>query len=506
MICVDLIAPRAVRCRGPSLSTPYTGCTIGRRHLVRWQACLGLVLWLATQTPPATCRAEPPEAQQADQPTTAPSRDQAAKVGGAKLIALEKLNTALRNEPNLSPQFKDAFAGLITALRHETIEAPFTTEREKLKQELIAMFAEQNVERDLVLGAVKDILDNLDVYGDVRLRHETDNNADSRPTRNRERVRFRLGAIYNLSDELVFGARMLTGNEEDPRSSHQNLGNTFNSFDISLDRLYVTYRPEKVPDLWITAGKFAHPFRSNPVYGELVWDADVQPEGISAGYTLATEEMKVFDRVDFAIGEYLILQQNELDEASAFVVQVSGEKALTSNLDLLTIISWYRYSDLTPDGGLAFRLKNSGNAIRGDEFLSRFSILNPIVAMTYKGLPKPLTFSGEYIFNTRAARNDGEGWALGLSYGETRKAKDWRAYYQYQYIERDAVMSALSQDDFTLATNFQGHVMGVQYQFTDVVGINVWTLFSERLSSDSFFSANGGDDQWRFRIDLNIKF
>ncbi|MCH8854156.1 MAG: putative porin, partial [Planctomycetes bacterium] len=206
------------------------------------------------------------------------------------------------------------------------------------------------------------------------------------------------------------------------------------------------------------------------------------------------------------VGEYLILQQNELDEASVFVAQVAGEKALTSRLDLFTALGWYRYSDLTPDGGLAFRLKNAGNAIVHDEFVSRFSILNPIIALTYKGLPMPLTVSGEFIFNTRASRDDGQGWALGASYGRTRKAKDWRLYYQYQRIDRDAVLSAVSQDDFTLATNFRGHVFGLEYKFTDAVGINLWTLLAERLSSDFFFPSNSGDDQWRFRVDLNIKF
>lgn len=456
---------------------------------------------------PVICEASPPEGQQIDtQPATAPAEEEPDVFQRAKLDALDKLNSALQSEPNLSQELKGAFAELIGVLRRETMEASFAAQRQKLKQELIATFAEQNAERDRVLATVNDLLETLDIYGDVRLRHETDNNVDRRSTRNRERVRLRLGAIYHFSDEFEFGARIVTGNASDPKSSHQNLGNGFESFDISLDRLYGTYRPKQVPGLWITAGKFAHPFRLNPVYGELVWDSDVQPEGVSAGYSLTTDKMKIFDRLDITVGEYLILQQNELDEASVFVAQLSGEKALTSQLDLFTALGWYHYSDLTPDGGLAFRSRNSGNAIAGDEFVSRFGILNPVVALTYRGLPRPLTVSGEAIINTRADGGDGQGWALGFSYGETRKARDWQVYYQFQYIERDAVLSAVSQDDFTLATNFRGHAFGVRYQLLDNIGVHLWGLLAERLSSDSFFFSNTGDDQWRFRIDFNIKF
>ena len=110
------------------------------------------------------------------------------------------------------------------------------------------------------------------------------------------------------------------------------------------------------------------------------------------------------------------------------------------------------------------------------------------------------------MFNTQAAHGRGEGWALGLSYGETRKSKDWRAYYQFQHIERDAILSAVSQDDFTLATNFRGHMFGVQYKLSDSVALHLWALLAERLSSDGFFFDNSGDDQWRVRLDLNFRF
>ncbi len=478
----------------------------GIARLTTVRLSCALIVCLSFFASPGRGAAQQVDSEAIEGPPLAEQREEETDIKRVKLEALDRLNVVLQTEGNLSAEFKEAFSELIGALRQQAAENSLQNEREQLKQELLATLAEQNAERDRALTAVRNLFDKLDIYGDVRFRHETDTNMDRRPTRNRERFRLRLGAIYRVTDEFDFEARLITGNATDPKSSHQNFGTGFESFDVTLDRINVTYRPKWLPDLWVTAGKFAHPFRVNPVYGELVWDSDVQPEGITAGYSFTNEKMKIFDRLDLTVGEYLILQQNELDEASVFVAQVSGEKALTSKLDLFAALGWYRYSDLTPDGGLAFRLKNADNAIVHDEFVSRFSILNPIVALTYKGLTMPLTVSGEFIFNPRASRDDGQGWAVGASYGQTRKAKDWRLYYQYQHIDRDAVLSAVSQDDFTLATNFRGHMFGLEYQFTDAVGINLWTLLAERLSSDFLFASNSGDDQWRFRVDLNIKF
>ncbi|MCH8852879.1 MAG: putative porin, partial [Planctomycetes bacterium] len=281
-----------------------------------------LIVWLVVFACPVRGATQQEKDEQVEESSEQEQSEEETDTRQVKLEALDRLNAVLQTEANLSAEFKEAFSELIRALRQEAAENSLLNEREQLKQELLATLAEENAERDRVLGAVGDVFEKLDLYGDVRLRHETDNNVDRRPTRNRERFRLRLGAIYRIADELDFEARLITGNATDPKSSHQNFGTGFESFDVTLDRINVTYRPEWLPDLWVTAGKFAHPFRVNPVYGELVWDSDVQPEGITAGYSFTNEKMKIFDRLDLTVGEYLILQQNELDEASVFVAQV----------------------------------------------------------------------------------------------------------------------------------------------------------------------------------------
>ena len=119
--------------------------------------------------------------------------------------------------------------------------------------------------------------------------------------RNRARTRLRVGATYKIRDDLVFGTRIVTGNFDDPQSPHHTFGTTFNSLRLSLDRIFLKYSPQRAPGFWVTGGKFAHPFYANPVYGELVWDADVQPDGIAIGDGI--QDKGRLERFDIVGGE-----------------------------------------------------------------------------------------------------------------------------------------------------------------------------------------------------------
>ena len=135
------------------------------------------------------------------------------------------------------------------------------------------------------------------LYGDFRLRYEGDFDLEEQPDRHRARIRFRLGANYEVVDDLLIGARIVTGDRGDPNSPHVTLGDGFKDFEISLDRAFASYRPGWFEGSSLTAGKLAHPFDRNPVYGELVWDADVQPEGIVGGYSTGVSRFSQLARL-----------------------------------------------------------------------------------------------------------------------------------------------------------------------------------------------------------------
>jgi hypothetical protein len=399
--------------------------------------------------------------------------------------ARERLEKALEAEPGLSPEVKRA-----------------------LLEALDELEAGQPPPQSLASS----VLEKLQLYGDLRLRHETDFERAGRPSRNRERLRLRFGANYQVWRDLQAGARLSTGDPSDPRSPHQTLGETFDRFEVNLDRAFAAYRPEFIPGLSLSGGKFAHPFYQNPTYPELVWDADVQPTG-AAGACEVTElfsEPSWLERLSVVAGEYLVEEQPLSGDAAAFVAQAAARVRVAEGLQSTAAAGYYLYGDLTPGGSADLFSENAGNATRdrngdgaADDFLSRFEIFNPILALTYDGWALPVTISGEYIHNYRAAGGKGQGYAVGAALGGAEKQGDFRVYYQWQAIEQDAVLSLFAQDDFLRATNYRGHLAGVMVQLLDAVGLHLWFLVTH---AEDRAPPVGSHHEWRLRADLNVKF
>jgi Putative porin len=407
--------------------------------------------------------------------------------------ALRQLATALLQDPNLAPTTKKALTQVIDALESERMHGatPAATS---------GPVPESHESR-------KPKLEKFSFSGDLRLRHESNLNLDTGPDRHRQRLRLRLGGEIELTPTLKIGTRLVSGNPDNPKSTHQTLGNGFDSFDVSLDRVYVHYTPAWMENGWVTAGKFGDPFERNPIFDGLVWDNDVQPEGVAFGY--AFDSVPGLDSVTFVLGSYVLQERSRNDNAYVAAGQVSIHKTLTDTLAGNMVLGYYSYSDLDMPDVLRH---NGGNAVvdtngdgTPDAFTSNFGILNPMASVTYTGWKKPITLSTEYMRNLRAQIADDTGWVLGIAVGTTKKRRDWKIYYQWQKIEQDAVFSLVSQDDFLWTTNFSGHVTGAKYQITDSIQLHLWALISQRDNPDRM-AGQTRQTQWRLRSDVNIKF
>ena len=421
--------------------------------------------------------------------------------------ALERLKQSLQSEPNLSEDTKAAMADFFDALseRHAELDA---VDMEALQR--LAASA------PVAPGRWEKLKERLTVHGDLRLREEVSFKLDDQENRERMRYRLRLGADYRLDDEFTVGARIRTGDRMDPNSPHSTLGDGFRTDEVSLDRAFIAYRPEGEPGLRVIGGKFQHPFYANPIYGELVWDADVAPEGIAATYTLPGDESG--ERLDFALGLYTAVEQGGGPEARVLVAQVAGHERLGEQTTGSLALGYYQYSRITPDGGQLLVGENPSQTAGGnqlidtdgdtvmDDYASGFKIWNPIASVTHTGWCEPVTFSAEYIRNADATGSRDSGYALGVAVGQQREPGDWQYYYQWQKVEQEAVFAAFAQDDFLLAANQVGHVFGTRYRITDQVGAHLWALISARDSAGTTATTDSRSDQWRVRFDIDVRF
>ena len=427
--------------------------------------------------------------------------------GQAVPDALERASRALANEPALAPETKEALQGLIRALQEERGSGTGTP-----ASTVPAATAAGSAGATSQMARSGGVLDRVKVYGDFRFRHETNTNlAGDSPEHNRQRIRFRIGGDYDVSERLSFGARLSTGSRTDPNSPHQTLGEGFHRFDINLDRAFFHYRPSWAPGSWLKAGKFAHPFWRNPVYGDLLWDSDVQPEGGAAGHRWS--DLGGFERVDLVVGEYVLVEQEFADEASVFVAQLAAHGRARRGWKPSVALGYYRYTDLTPDGATTILTDNAGNATvdndsdgEADAFASRFELIHPMVSLSYDGWRLPLNFAAEYIHNTDATGGRDRAWLLGASLGALGDPGSWRLFYSWAVVEQDSLLSAFAGDDLLLQTNHRSHIWGIDYRVSEHFQPRLWGLVSTQEAATGNATDDLSADQTRLRLDLNFKF
>jgi len=328
--------------------------------------------------------------------------------------------------------------------------------------------------------------------GDARFRLEFNDNAPGTSDRHRQRLRFRFGGNFIINDELTVGARLTTGNADDPRSPHVDLGNGFHSFQLSLDRLFVQYKPSEVPGLAVLGGKFGNPIYRNPVYGELVWDADIQPEGIAAVFT--QNNGTFFDAVGFQVAQLAVLEQSASEESWATLIGANFSKKTGEGQRLDGGISYSFFGDLTPGGSAVLTADLRGNALTGAELTSDFGILDAVLAYHLGGF----VISAEAINNIRAADSVGDS---GMAIGAAMNTNVGKFYYQFSSIEQDAVLTLISQDDMLSTTNFDNHMLGWKKTLTERTALHIWVMASE---PNELLPGSVDETVYRFRIDLNL--
>ena len=119
----------------------------------------------------------------------------------------------------------------------------------------------------------------IKVKGDLHLRQEFVNaqggtsNLDS--DEDRQRYRARIGIYADVADNVEVGVRLASAGGA--TSTNETLGDGFANDAVYFDLAYINWQP--LEGLEVIGGKFKKPWQE--VSGGLVWDSDVNPEGLS---------------------------------------------------------------------------------------------------------------------------------------------------------------------------------------------------------------------------------
>jgi hypothetical protein len=396
----------------------------------------------------------------------------------------------------LCAQAEDAGTDTVQALRGElerlkAEQAARAEEMQKLEKRLAAL--ETSVGRaDATPANPPESQARLNVSGDFRLRYESNYGDADASDWDRGVLRARLGANYVVNDWLTVGGRLATGDPDDPNSTDVTLSNFADDLDISLDQAYAQF---KFANATTWGGKFPLPFTRT----DLVWDGDVNPQGIGACYGMPVGG----GALRFSGLYFLVDQSISGPDSSMLGAQVGLDMPLTHDFRFELSVAEYDYSLPGVAGADAGDFRS--NLIGPDgRYVSDFNLIDVIAATTFRGWERwSIRLTGEYV-NNRGARTPGDtGYSFELSAGQALERGDWRFGYGYSVAEVDAVLAAFSHDNTTIATNYRQHTLFVNYALMDRIVLDA-TIYRYRPYDAAFSGANDPAD-WLNRVRVNFQ-
>lgn len=274
------------------------------------------------------------------------------------------------------------------------------------------------------------------IKGDLRYRHESQEK-DSVLEKDRHRLRARIGVYGDVNDRVTFGTRLATGSSDSPTSTNQDLTGEGSSKNIWLDLAYFKI------DYGVNAtfGKMKQPWDN---ISDLLFDGDVNPEGISTEYNVSLNEST---ELAYQAGHFILENNNTEDDVALYSAQVSLTKDISESVGLKAGLSYYDYANMASQAG-----KNNTAGID-------FNIVQGFAELSLSQTSLPLTLFIDYAQNSEVDEED-VAWMSGVS----TKSGDWSYAYNYRDVGIDSIYGNWSDSDFHGGgTGGSGHKFKVKY-------------------------------------------
>jgi hypothetical protein len=341
------------------------------------------------------------------------------------------------------------------------------------------------------------IASRLNVSGDLRLRGQGDWSDDDGKNRASMQVRGRLGATFAVNDRITIGARLATGDSNDPNSTDVQLSNWLDDLEVSLDMAYVQFNFD---NLTLYGGKMPQPFART----DLVWDGDVNPQGLAAtwrqplagGGTLRANGLAFV--VDESAGG---------PDSTMLGAQLGYESAARGNWKFDVHGAYYHYNLGSIAGADSGDFRSNLLGPDGN-YLSEFHLANLLMGVTWGGLGErwPLRLVADYVHNTGAATDADTGYGTDLILGKASAPGDWRFTYGHSVAQTDAVLAAFSHDNIGIATNYRLHSLTVDYVPTPSTMLSAYWYHYKPYSALDAGANDPGDWLDRLRIAFLVNF
>lgn len=355
----------------------------------------------------------------------------------------------------------------------------------------------------------------IKIAGDIRLRYEglfdrdmlqKDLSTTDLPDRSRGRIRARLFVDGTVTDEIMARFMLVTNMDtnQDATTSNTTFGNDFNDKGFWLGRAYVTYKPKWLSGLELGAGKFRNPF----LHTDIMWDVDVNPEGVYELYKykgpggfepfIQMGQMVVNEK-DFESDAMLYISQAGFDwKIGPIQWTLGGSYYSWSNMNNSKWISTAQYRGT---GGNTYVLNKSGTL----QLAYDYKLVEGISSVKFKAWSVPVLVEVNYVVNTAdgVPSDENSAYYAALSLGSEKEKGDWFFYYKYAAIRRNALVGSLNDQDF-YGANRRGHKVAVHYLPWTPVTLRLCFFYTDPVSQWDPASPTFGKpyyDQYRMHED-----
>ena len=350
------------------------------------------------------------------------------------------------------------------------------TDTEARRDEIRRMIKEMKA--DAGQPVVFEWLENLTFYGDLRLRYHYAcfSNGDSEESIGRYRLRVGAKKTW-LDGRMEAGFRLASGSSDDPTSTNQSMTGNFGEKQFWLDRAYAKYSPKSFKGFTIIGGKMKTPM----VHTKLMWDSDVNPEGVWAVY----KHSGWGDIEPFAGFGFFQLVHNTSDgDATLHAYQVGATWKIRKDLKWVSAVAYYDYGHYEDNFSRSKHNTVSGSQLTAEEF----NVINWLNKVSWIAFSLPMSAYVDYAYNCGNEFGDDDrysnAFAIGYKVGKNKSKGDCSAGYRYAYIQANAMPAGFNDSDFG-NTNRKGHIWTVKYNLQDYLTAGVQLFYRQPITGSN---------------------
>ena len=357
-------------------------------------------------------------------------------------------------------------------------------------------------------------IQTMKLHGDVRLRYQFNDNRNKTYNQHRGRYRLRFFVDAKVNEKVYTGFGFASGSSADPRSTNQTFGDNFGKKNLYIDYVFAEYNAND--SLALTAGRTKNPLWMT---NDMLWDSDVNMEGLSARLNLPlAHNWQFFTNAGFMVlneslndpqDPHMLFAQPGLSwrdpdgvydfKAGAAVYAFRHQKHSAVLNHRPSAADGYQQANTLAGG----KYKYGYDAIT-PEFELNANILEPITMPVLGLFGYEITYAGLFGSHVKALGHgkNSEGWLAGVKLGQ-RKVQDagqWQLRWSLRRLEKDAWLDNYPDSDF------YGGSVGVKGTET-MLALGLMRDFALELDYYQTAPIGGSLKSERlFQADINLKF